>query len=97
MLSHEARKVLLSTAAAFFPSTTFPALQMTALLVVICGSIVLYAIYQPYSRQLWNWSEALLQLVTLQYLVNCKISIDAEYIDIHCLQVSKLMGSEDGD
>ena len=51
-----ARKVLLATAAAFYPSTTFPA-QMTSL--TITGvSMCLCCIFHPYRQQLWNWSEA---------------------------------------
>jgi hypothetical protein len=54
-----ARKVLLATAAAFYPSTTFPA-QMTSL--TITGvSMCLYGIFHPYRQPLWNWSEALLK------------------------------------
>lgn len=52
------RKVLLATAAAFFPSTTSPALQLTALTVVTCFSIFLYGVFHPYRQRFWNWSDA---------------------------------------
>lgn len=51
------RKVLLATAAALYPSTTFPSLQMTSLTIVTGASMLVYGVFQPYRQQLWNWSE----------------------------------------
>eukprot|EP00435_Cladocopium_sp_Y103_P067964 s503_g30.t2 len=62
------RKVLLATAAAFYPSTTFPALQMTGLMIITCASMCLYGIFHPYRQQIWNWSELGL-LATAQLLI----------------------------
>jgi hypothetical protein len=55
-----ARKVLLATAAALDPSTTFPSLQMTSLTIVTGASMLVYGVFQPYRQQLWNWSETFL-------------------------------------
>ena len=63
-----ARKVLLATAAAFYPSTTFPALQMTGLTVITCASMCLYGIFHPYRQQIWNWSEAWCQIEILNHV-----------------------------
>ena len=57
---HVARKVLLATAAALYPSTTFPALQLTSLTIITGASMLVYGLFQPYRQQRWNWSEALL-------------------------------------
>ena len=59
-----ARKVLLATAAALYPSTTFPALQMTSLTIIATASMLVYGVFQPYRQQLWNWSEAFMELGT---------------------------------
>ena len=50
--------MLLATAAAFYPSTSFPAPQMTGLTIITCASMFLYGIFHPYRQQIWNWSEA---------------------------------------
>ena len=60
--------MLLATAAAFYPSTTFPALQMTGLTVITCASMCLYGIFHPYRQQIWNWSEAWCQIEILNHV-----------------------------
>lgn len=64
--------MLLATAAALYPSTIIPSLQMTSLMIVTGASMLVHGIFRPYRQQLWNGSE--LGLLATAFLLIAVVS-----------------------